>query len=116
MTLMHDAKNIRTVGDFPPERSSVGETGRANSGPDGLYAHLKGVVILGGAVRPSALSEGIQRSFFDLPLNPKEKLLDRWVAEVRAMAVARAMGHVPVKVMLDAGSSAPADRVFSAES
>lgn len=75
-----------------------------------VYAHLKGVVILGGAVRSSELSEGIGRSLLDLPLHADERLLDRWIGETAKMAAERSTGRLALKVMLDPGSAEPATR------
>ncbi len=78
---------------------------------EGIFARMKGVVVLVGAVRPSGLMEGISRSILDLPLNTLgEKLLDRWMREVRGLMETRGIGRMTLKVMLDAGSPAPTVR------
>lgn len=79
-----------------------------------IYARLKGAVILGGAVRPSALMEGIGRSMMDLPLSGQEKLFDRWVKELQDLVAALQVGHMELKVMLDAGTIAPEVRADTA--
>lgn len=88
--------------------------GRFERAPADIFARMKGVVLLVGAVRPSGLMEGIGRSILDLPLNTLgEKLLDRWMREVRGLMDARGIGQMTLKVMLDAGSAAPAVRPAS---
>ncbi len=65
------------------------------------------MVLLGGAVRPTALSEGIGRSLLDLPLDEEKRLLDVWVEQSRELALAQGIGRLPLRVMLDATSVAP---------
>jgi hypothetical protein len=78
------------------------------SGRQDLYARLKGIVLLCGAVRPTPLSEGIGRSLLDLPLDAGQTLLDRWVGQAQELAAAHGIGRLPLMVMLDASSLAPA--------
>ena len=55
--------------------------------------------------------EGIGRSPFDLPLNNREKLLDRWIAEGAGNDTSgRDLTTWRVKMMLDASSVSPAER------
>jgi hypothetical protein len=84
---------------------------RGERAAEDIFAQIKGVVVLVGAVRPSALMEGISRSILDLPLNTLgEKLLDRWMREVRGLMESRGIARMTLKVMLDAASPAPAVR------
>ncbi|HVT80223.1 MAG TPA: hypothetical protein VHM90_06155 [Phycisphaerae bacterium] len=101
---------MTVMGVKPAGRSGM----RMGRNPADIFARMKGVVVLVGAVRPSGLMAGIQRSVLDLPLNTLgEKLLDRWMREVRQLMDARGIGHMTLKVMLDAGSTAPAVRPAS---
>jgi hypothetical protein len=67
MTMIRDMKPIsrKMSQDSMPGDGHEQRAGAAER----IFSHLKGVVILGGAVRPSALMEGIGRSLLDLPLN-----------------------------------------------
>ena len=76
--------------------------------PGAPHAALRELIILGGAVRPSALSARIGRSLLDLPLNERESLLDRWVGELDTLAAIRAIPPLSLRVMLDAASTLPA--------
>jgi mannose-1-phosphate guanylyltransferase len=105
MTVMREVETVRlgrpAAGDSPALQK--------------IYARLKSVVMLGGAVRATAFSEGIDRSLLDLPLNKKERVLDRWAAEAQLLAVSAGLDRIALQVMLDGASLAPADRTMAAD-
>jgi hypothetical protein len=111
---MTTIQNLRQItGGGAEAMAPVPVEGRRKMAGAGILARLKGVVILGGAVRPSALMEAIGRSLLDLPLRgggEGETLMDRWVAEIGGLAEAAEMEQLHLKVMLDAGSAAPNSR------
>jgi N-acetylglucosaminyldiphosphoundecaprenol N-acetyl-beta-D-mannosaminyltransferase len=75
---------------------------------------LRGLILLGGGVRPTPLGMAIGRSVLDLPLGNGKSVLARWLDE--AVEVSRLLGidHLPVRLLMDRGAfqpqSVPADR------
>ncbi|MFM9995269.1 MAG: hypothetical protein ACKVU4_05655 [Phycisphaerales bacterium] len=79
----------------------VGEAARR------LRDRLRGLILLGGAVRASELSRGVGRSPLDLPVELGVSLLDLWRAEVSALAEAIGAEDMRVRVLIDADAVEP---------
>jgi N-acetylglucosaminyldiphosphoundecaprenol N-acetyl-beta-D-mannosaminyltransferase len=68
---------------------------------------LKGLVLLGGSVRPTPLSSSIGRSLLDLPLDTDGSVLNHWLNHAGELARAVELDKLPVRVMVDRISPEP---------
>jgi hypothetical protein len=73
----------------------------------GALERLAAVVLLGGSVRSSRLSQIIGRSVLDLPVDEKGTLLDFWRDQAGSVAQARGLRRLPVRVMVDRDALEP---------
>jgi N-acetylglucosaminyldiphosphoundecaprenol N-acetyl-beta-D-mannosaminyltransferase len=72
-----------------------------------LRTRLRGLILLGGSVRPTALTTSIERSVLDLPLDDGGSIFNHWLGH--AMDLSRLFGidSVPVRLMVDLNSPEP---------
>jgi N-acetylglucosaminyldiphosphoundecaprenol N-acetyl-beta-D-mannosaminyltransferase len=70
-------------------------------------ARLKGLILLGGSVRPTPLSSSIGRSLLDLPLDSSGSVLNHWLNHASELAKAVGLEKLPVRVMVDRISPEP---------
>jgi len=68
---------------------------------------LRGVVLLGGTVRGTALRTAIGRSVMDLPVETGRTLLDDWREQCVALARAMNIKGLPVRLILDRAAPEP---------
>lgn len=70
-------------------------------------AQLRGVILLGGTVRPTPVAAAIERSVLDLPLDDGGSIFNHWLSH--AMDLSRLFGieRLPVRLMIDRGSPEP---------
>ena len=67
-------------------------------------ARLRGLILLGGKVRPSAFTRGCERPTLELPVADGERLLDHWLRQAEAVAQLAGLDRLPVRVVVsDAG-------------
>ncbi len=78
-----------------------------------LRDHLRAVVLLGGAVRPTLLSNSIGRSVFDLPVSQEDSILDLWCKQTQELLDRVGLDHLPLRVVIDRDSIPPAVRESS---
>jgi N-acetylglucosaminyldiphosphoundecaprenol N-acetyl-beta-D-mannosaminyltransferase len=75
---------------------------------------LRGLVLLGGGVRPTPLATAIGRSVLDLPLGKGKTVLGRWLDEAESVSRLLGIEHLPVRLLMDLSApqprSVPADR------
>lgn len=71
-------------------------TGRAST-----LANLRAVVLLGGIMRPSRLSQSMGRSMMDLPVNANTTVLGHWMAQAEELQKSCGLQALPVRLMLD---------------
>jgi N-acetylglucosaminyldiphosphoundecaprenol N-acetyl-beta-D-mannosaminyltransferase len=109
--LMHtsgsNGRSKKTMGNRQPMRPVAPAAGQ-----------LRGLVLMGGSVRPSALAGAIDRSVLDLPIGQGGTVLTRWLDQAADLARRLRLERLPVRLLLDSGAvvprSAAADR-FSLE-
>ncbi len=90
---------------------------KANRGPvtgrregevlDLLRQRLRAVVYLAGAVRANRLTEAIERSLLDLPLDASRTLLGDWRAHVSGLAERLDRDALPIRVMVNDDAPPP---------
>lgn len=68
---------------------------------------LRGLVLLGGAVRPTPLGMMLGRSVLDLPVGNGNTVLTRWLEEAAIVAQMLGMDHLPVRLLLDRNALEP---------
>lgn len=68
---------------------------------------LKAMILLGGHVRPTPLSNSIGRSLLDLPLDDEGSVLNHWLSHATALAKVAGLEKLPVRVMVDRNSPEP---------
>ena len=70
-------------------------------------SRLKALVLLGGSVRPTPLSNNIGRSLLDLPLDENGSVLNHWLNHATELARLAGLEKLPVRVMVDRNSPEP---------
>jgi hypothetical protein len=68
---------------------------------------LRGLILLGGSIRPTPLTMSIGRSVLDLPLDDQGSILDYWMAHANEVARVAGLAQLPVRVLVDHVSPAP---------
>jgi hypothetical protein len=84
----------------------------AGDGAAGMHArsslsNLRGLILLGGSIRPTPLTMGIGRSVLDLPLDEHGSILDCWMEHAEALVRVAELTDLPVRVLVDHVSPAP---------
>jgi hypothetical protein len=70
-------------------------------------ARLRALVLLGGSVRPSALSRALNRSMLDLPVDSEVSVLGRWIDEASSLATCLGREQLLTRVIIDKAAIAP---------
>jgi N-acetylglucosaminyldiphosphoundecaprenol N-acetyl-beta-D-mannosaminyltransferase len=120
----HAAESSDSMGDVTVHRAN--EKTSSESGEEGAGQHeaacpsspsrgrLRGLVLLGGGVRPTPLAMAIGRSVLDLPLGKGKTVLGRWLDEAEGVSRLLGIEHLPVRLLMDLSAlqprSVPADR------
>ena len=68
---------------------------------------LKALVLLGGSVRPNSLTEAINRSVLDLPVDEHNSVLGLWLDHAQALVQAGGYERLLVRLLLDHQAPAP---------
>ena len=68
---------------------------------------LRGLVLLGGGVRPTPLAMSLSRNVLDLPVGRGKTVLARWLEEAAIVAQMLGMDHLPVRLLLDQEAPEP---------
>jgi len=68
---------------------------------------LRGLVLLGGGVRPTPLAMSLSRNVLDLPVGRGKTVLTRWLGEAAIVAQMLGMDHLPVRLLLDREAPEP---------
>jgi N-acetylglucosaminyldiphosphoundecaprenol N-acetyl-beta-D-mannosaminyltransferase len=68
---------------------------------------LRGLVLLGGGVRPTPLAMSLNRNVLDLPVGKGKTVLTRWLDEAAIVAQMLGMDHLPVRLLLDQDAPQP---------
>jgi hypothetical protein len=72
-----------------------------------MKTRLRGLILLGGSVRPTALTTSIERSVLDLPLDDGGSIFNHWLGHAGELARLFEMEKLPVRVMVDSNSTEP---------
>jgi N-acetylglucosaminyldiphosphoundecaprenol N-acetyl-beta-D-mannosaminyltransferase len=121
---LHPSESLEAMGDVTVHRANGKPPGE--SGEDPAVHHdavppmspsrgrLRGLVLLGGGVRPTPLATAIGRSVLDLPLGKGKSVLGRWLDEAESVSRLLDIDHLPVRLLMDLSApqprSVPADR------
>jgi N-acetylglucosaminyldiphosphoundecaprenol N-acetyl-beta-D-mannosaminyltransferase len=68
---------------------------------------LRGLVLLGGTVRPTPLGMSLGRSLLDMPVGNGNTVLTRWLDEAAAVAQMLETNFLPVRLLLDRNALEP---------
>jgi N-acetylglucosaminyldiphosphoundecaprenol N-acetyl-beta-D-mannosaminyltransferase len=68
---------------------------------------LRAMILLGGSVRPTPLTNSIGRSVLDLPLDGDGSILNHWLAHARELARHAGLEQLPVRVLVNQNSPEP---------
>lgn len=71
------------------------------------FQRLKGLVLLGGQLRPTALSSNIGRSVLDLPVDEHGSILEHWRMGAAQLMKAVGLDHLPIRVLVDQDTPQP---------
>jgi N-acetylglucosaminyldiphosphoundecaprenol N-acetyl-beta-D-mannosaminyltransferase len=100
--------------DHPPASSdSNGRSrrpavaGRASRAVAPAAGQLRGLVLLGGSVRPSPLATVIDHSVLDLPIGQGGTVLTRWLDQADDLARRLRLDRLPVRLLVDSNAPAP---------
>ncbi len=74
---------------------------------NGSLSKLRAMVLLGGSVRSSSLSETCGRSILDLPLDAEGSIFNHWLIEATALARHAYLDKLPVRVMVNRNAPEP---------
>ncbi len=69
---------------------------------------LRSVVLLGGSVRQTPLTQSIGRSLLDLPLDEGGSVLNHWLAHADELSRYAGLAQLPVRVLVNRNSPDPA--------
>ena len=72
-----------------------------------IISRLRGLVLLGGAVRASELSVATERSVLDLPLDECGTILNHWLQHARDVAFWAALEKLPVRIKVNQNAFEP---------
>lgn len=89
---------------------SIGETiahPSAHEDRAALAGRLRGLVLLGGMVRPSPLAMAVNRSVLDLPIGHGGTVLTRWLEHAAGVASLLGVEKLPVRLLVDKNAIEP---------
>ncbi len=73
----------------------------------GSLARLKGLILLGGTMRPTPLIGLTGRSILDLPVDGRETILNHWLQHAADVARHFKLDQLPVRIMVNGTSPEP---------
>ncbi len=79
----------------------------AHEAPTPLRDRLAGLLLLGGTIRHTDLSRGLDRPLVDLPVAPETSVLDLWQREAAGLAERLETDRLDVRLLLDPSSGTP---------
>jgi hypothetical protein len=71
--------------------------------------NLKAIVLLAGAVGPSAFRASLDRAIVDLPIEAGRTVLSHWQDHCRGLANSLGINHLPVRLLVDQAAQLPSD-------
>jgi N-acetylglucosaminyldiphosphoundecaprenol N-acetyl-beta-D-mannosaminyltransferase len=72
-----------------------------------VAGQLRGLVLLGGSVRPSPLAAAIDRSVLDLPIGQGGTVMTRWLDHAADLARRLRLERLPVRLLVDSNAATP---------
>jgi mannose-1-phosphate guanylyltransferase len=99
-------KDIQSLIEVARPAADAHDSWRRPVGPS-LQTRLRAVVLLGGAVRATALQSAIGRSVMNLPVDSRSTLLSLWRRQVIELAGALGRKGLPMRLMLDRMAPSP---------
>ncbi len=91
----------------PYRPAGVGGEGATTGQARSSLAKLRGLILLGGSIRPTPLTSSIGRSVLDLPLDEHASILDCWMEHAERVARMAELPHLPVRLLVDQLSPSP---------
>lgn len=90
----------------PAVKPTVSPTIVVSSQPP-VISRLRGLVLLGGAVRASELSVATERAVLDLPLDHRTTILNHWLQHARDAAGWASLEKLPVRIKVNQNAFEP---------
>jgi N-acetylglucosaminyldiphosphoundecaprenol N-acetyl-beta-D-mannosaminyltransferase len=75
--------------------------------PPAALGRLRGLVLLGGSVRPGPLAAAVGRNVLDLPLGDGKTVLTRWLEQAAEVAKLVGLAELPVRLLVDQQAAEP---------
>ena len=72
-----------------------------------LKTPIRALILLSGVVRPTRLSDGLQRSILDLPIDDELTLFDLWRGHAAMLSRALQVKGLPVRILTNGGGGMP---------
>jgi N-acetylglucosaminyldiphosphoundecaprenol N-acetyl-beta-D-mannosaminyltransferase len=69
--------------------------------PPAALGRLRGLVLLGGSVRPGPLAAAVGRNVLDLPVGDGKTVLTRWLDQAAEVAKLVGLAELPVRLLVD---------------
>jgi hypothetical protein len=86
-----------------------GETQVVSGAAAEMLGHVRALILLGGSMRSTPLTDAIDRSILDLPIEKNLSALERWCDQTEALAKRLNQPSLDVRVVVDGLSPLPAD-------
>lgn len=90
-----------------PRKESSGVERNVTAG----LARLKGVILLGGSLRPTPLAKAVGRSILDLPVETNTSVLELWCDHISSLAKELGGQHFDARLLLDSEAPFPTTRM-----
>ena len=91
---------------LPGGAAALATATAAAAAPGGL-ARLRAVILLGGSMRSSSLTEACERSVLDLPLDNEGSIFNHWLYQVSELSRHIGLEKLPVRVMVNRNAAEP---------
>jgi N-acetylglucosaminyldiphosphoundecaprenol N-acetyl-beta-D-mannosaminyltransferase len=88
-------------------RSAPESSGSPSAAHIGSLDRLRALVLLGGSVRSSLLTEACDRSLLDLPLDSNGSVFNHWLLQADELARHAGLDRLPVRVMVNRNTPEP---------
>ena len=108
--LAGEGRPAEPAADAPDEMASgdVTASGEPRGDANATLGRLRGLILLGGKVRPSAFTRGCQRPALELPVSDHERVLDHWLRQADEVAKLAGLDWLPVRVVVSDEQDMPA--------
>jgi N-acetylglucosaminyldiphosphoundecaprenol N-acetyl-beta-D-mannosaminyltransferase len=106
----HNGNGVAHADESPATHAPLARPRRRNlidsNGAHALH-RLRAVILLGGSVRSSALSEACGRSLLDLPLDADGSIFNHWLIQASHLSRHAGLEKLPVRVLVNRNAPEP---------